>query len=175
MTADVVAESQGRSDAPPAKGPGKLALLLVATVALLVGGMVGGFVAGPLLADHVGGAGHVVDETESPAESHQSTPKPAAVYEIPNVVVNPYGTRGMRFLIVSLSLELDSPETAELLEDREAEVRDRLLRILGGKTVEELAAVDLRDGLREELIETVQQVLNGGKVLRMHLPQFVIQ
>jgi flagellar FliL protein len=72
-------------------------------------------------------------------------------------------------------VELDGPVSAAELERREAEARDLVLRVLGGKTVAELADIGARDSLKAELLETLAGVVRVGEIRRLYLPQFVIQ
>jgi flagellar protein FliL len=158
---------------------GTAGVTLAAIAALLLGGVLGLLVAGPKMTSLV--LGDPVADTPAGAPGGRTRAErsgksePTAIYSIDNLVVNPYGTRGTRFLMISLTMELDAVKTGEALKARDAEIRDRMLEILGGKTVEELVAVEARDELRRELQAATQALLREGQVLRIHLPQFVIQ
>jgi flagellar protein FliL len=172
---------------PTPAGPQPLVLWAVVLATLLVGGAVGLFAAGPAAARLLGVEAHGPAAGEAGAgvgsergrskrggperESGEALPS----YTIENLIVNPHGTRGTRFLMISLTLEADSPETAGALLARDAEVRDLLLRTLGSKAVEELAEVAAREALRAELLETTQALLRTGQIVRLHIPQYVIQ
>src|SRR5690606_19914782 len=100
---------------------------------------------------------------------------PAVVHTIDALVVNPADSDGLRFLMATMVVEVDGAGTAAQLQQRDAEVREAVLRTLGSKTVTELASIGNRDALKEELREALLSVVERGNVLRIHLPQFVIQ
>jgi flagellar FliL protein len=61
------------------------------------------------------------------------------------------------------------------MKAHDPEIRDVLLYVLGTKTVEELADVTRREGLKKELLAAVQKAFPDAGVLRVYFPQFVIQ
>ena len=95
--------------------------------------------------------------------------------EIRGMVVNPAGSEGRRYLTVNLGLEVDRASVVEELRQKDVVVRDALLKLLGDRTVEELADVTLRSELKEELRDTVNAVLREGQVGRMYFTQYVLQ
>ena len=62
-----------------------------------------------------------------------------------------------------------------LLKERDLELRDAILRVLGTKTVQELTDVTLRDSLKHELTAVLTKELPPKTVHQVYLPQFVIQ
>lgn len=95
--------------------------------------------------------------------------------EIRGMVVNPAGSEGRRYLTVNLGLEVNQAGVVEELAQKDVVVRDALLKLLGDRTVEELADVALRGDLKEELRDTVNAVLREGQVSRMYFTQYVLQ
>ena len=81
----------------------------------------------------------------------------------------------MRYLVITVSVEVSSQRVADELTVREAEVRDALVRLLGRKTVEELADVERRESLRDEIYGLVENMLSRGDVVHVYLPLYVIQ
>ena len=64
------------------------------------------------------------------------------------------------------------------MKARDAELRDAVLVALGAKTVEQLANMQARDGLKTELQNVALQLISKKskkKTLRVYFPQFVIQ
>ncbi|MFS8638892.1 MAG: flagellar basal body-associated FliL family protein [Gemmatimonadota bacterium] len=166
-----VTESHGGSvgGGANASSQGRLLPMFLLAVGLAAGGAVGWAVIGPGLASQRA-AGATVD-----AESRTSAPRERAFYTIENLVVNPAGTRGMRFLVVTIAVELASAAAADELTSRDAEVRDALVRLLGRMTVEELADVERREALRNEIHGAVADLLARDEVVRVYLPLYVIQ
>ena len=65
-------------------------------------------------------------------------PKESHVYLMKDIVINPAGTGGTRFLSVSFGFELESLELMRMFEGREPIIRDALITILSSKTVAQL-------------------------------------
>jgi flagellar protein FliL len=159
--------------APEKKSPMLIIVLLVCVVA---GGGAGAFVAAPMLfgSDTSAAAeGEVVEETPSGRASGREGPP--ILYSIDNLVLNPKGTNGTRFLMVSAAFELSDSRVADQIRSREPEIRDVLIRTFGQRTVEELADLDQREQIREDVRKVLDDRLQRGSIRRVYLPQFVIQ
>jgi flagellar basal body-associated protein FliL len=100
-------------------------------------------------------------------------------YEIEDLVLNPAGSQGARFLMAKVSLSLRDAEAVEKLKARDAEVRDLVLGVLGSRTAEELVAAQregtARDSLKEAVRGPVSRMLPRGVVLRVSFPRLVVQ
>jgi flagellar FliL protein len=157
----------------PAK-KGKLPLIIAVVVALLAGGGGGAFLGGKLLAADAAPAkaGEAAHESEESAEP--SGPLPPA-YTIDNLVLNPAGTQGTRFLMLTLSVSPRDEAATELLKERDPELRDAVLRLLETKTIPQLSDVSRRDSLKVQIQETLSKELPKGTIRKVYLPQFVIQ
>lgn len=97
------------------------------------------------------------------------------LYSVENLVLNPNNTNGTRFLMASAAFEVMDEALLNQMRIRDAEIRDALNRTLGEHTVEELADLSRRDALRDSLKSTMEGLFYNGAVLRVYLPQFVIQ
>jgi flagellar FliL protein len=154
----------------------RLVAILGLVTGLAVGGLAGAAWVGPKLVERLTAA--PVEEGEPKHRGRGKDEKGSGeppLHVLENLVVNPAESQGLRFLIATLAIEVDRPETAAALAARDAEVRDALVRVLGSKTVAELADVASRGALKDELAATVSSLLSSGKVLQIYLPQFVIQ
>jgi flagellar protein FliL len=98
------------------------------------------------------------------------------VYTIGDLVLNPAGSGGTRFLMMSVALDMKDSVAVEALKARDAEIKDAVLALVGGKTVEELAEVASREPLKVEIRETIGRITRKPKYIkRVSFPQFVIQ
>jgi flagellar FliL protein len=163
------AEEKGEAEAPPKKK--RLPLILAIVGAVVLGSAAGVFVAGPMLAGK--SAGEAAKEAEVEKAAEDATPKP--VYQIDNLVLNPAGTEGTRFLMATVAVQVPDEAAMALLKERDLELRDAVLRVLGTKSVEELADVSRRDSLKVELFGVLSKQLPAKTVREIYLPQFVIQ
>jgi flagellar FliL protein len=142
-----------------------LTVILPVGAGLLIGAASGGFVAGPAVARHLA-ARAAADEASGRATAH---------HVLDNLVLNPAGSGGTRYLLVTVVFDVRDQGIADDMIARDAEVRDATLRVLGAKTVEQLADLGARDGIKQELTATVGALFPRGAVRRVYFPQFVIQ
>lgn len=185
------------SDETTEGGPkkGKQTVLLVGAIAfgLAAGGGGGVFAAKALLGgttasaaapaageaapDSAGAeeAGHGKEAEAGHGDEKGSHSAPGAVHTVSDMVLNPAQSGGSRFLMVSVAIGVGDEATAKEMEGRDAELRDAILTVLGGKTVNELADIARRDSLKMELKQTVGALVPGGKVSDVFFPQYVIQ
>ena len=159
-----VSETEGT--AAPA-GKGKRGVLILAIAGIAAGTGAGLFGLGPVLAKRRSAA------TSAPKEIQ---PVVASVtHAVENLVLNPAGSSGTRFLMVTATFQLKDAGAEQLMKDHEAEVRDHILALLGKKTVEELTDITLREGIKSEVLGAVAPLFPKGSVVHVFFPQFVIQ
>jgi flagellar basal body-associated protein FliL len=113
---------------------------------VVIGGLL--FVIKPMMSDSGDEAGLrrttpkvVVRTRETAAETEEkrrTRRSDSMVYAIKDIVVNPAGTGGTRFLSVSFGFELGDAGLMAEFTEREALVRDALITILSSKTVAQL-------------------------------------
>jgi flagellar basal body-associated protein FliL len=97
------------------------------------------------------------------------------VYVVKDLVVNPAGTNGLRFLLATIGLEVTSEETVKELEKRDVQIHDSIIGILTSRTLPELDDPSLRDSLKIEIKEGINKDLTTGKVLNVYFSKFIIQ
>ncbi len=153
----------------------RIVLLALGVVGAAAGAWLGGPILTPLVAgvfagggghgEEAGGGGHGAGEASAPTEP---------LFELNDLVVNPAGSGGTRFLVAAISLDADA-EAQEALAARSAEARDLLLTVLGSHTVDQLSDVSYREDVRSQLRSTLNGMLGYEGVHRIFFPQFVIQ
>jgi len=94
---------------------------------------------------------------------------------VSDLVVNPAGTDGTRYLCTTVALETIEPEVSEEIKVREAQIRDVLIEILSRRSIGELADLGTRDVLRDEIRAGVNDLLTGGEVVGVYFSNFVLQ
>ncbi len=112
------------------------------------------------------GGGHGAEGDKSP------------LFRLDNVIVNPAGSQGQRFLMCSVAVQLEDESLADALRHREVEVRDLVITTLESHTLAELTRPGARDSLRARLAAVLQPLLGHDgedETLRVFLPQYVIQ
>jgi flagellar protein FliL len=169
----------GTERAPENESPRRGGLMVVLAVSLLAlggGAGAGTFFLGPRVASFLvpDPSAEAGDEAALNAGGGQSDTA-LNLLTVENLVVNPAGSGGSRFLLVSVALEMRSANQVTSVGARDVELRDALIRCLGSKSVDELADIGQRDALLEEILAALTQVVGQGVINKVFLPQYVIQ
>ncbi|MEP6619455.1 MAG: flagellar basal body-associated FliL family protein [bacterium] len=156
----------------------KLPLMIVILAGLLVGAGVGAFVAGPVIAKKLHPApadahGKAADAKDAKGKEGKETAKVLRVVD--NLVLNPAGTDGSRYLMLTAAFEVKDAAADELLKARDAEVRDVIIGRLALKSVEELTDMTKREALKAEVLAMLAPLFPPGTMKHVFFPQFVIQ
>ena len=111
-------------------------------------------------------------EDKAPAGQEEAM---GTIDQISDLVVNPAGTDGTRYLCTTVALETIDPRVSEEIKSREAQIRDVLIAILSRRTIGELADLGTRDSLRAEIRASINNLLTGGEVVGVYFSNFVLQ
>ncbi len=116
------------------------------------------------------------DGDAAAAEGDHGPAGPPPLYTISDLVLNPAGSGGTRFLMMSVAFDMKDSASVDMLKQHDAEIKDAVLALVGGKTVEQLAEVSAREPLKVEIRELVLRIVKKKKLIkRVSFPQFVIQ
>lgn len=96
-------------------------------------------------------------------------------FTVENLVLNPAETKGTRFLMATVVATVEGAHAADALQERDAEIRDGLMALLGSKTVDELTDIGGRSALKEEIQAELEELASPHVVRAVYLPTFVIQ
>jgi flagellar FliL protein len=157
------ATAEGSAEAP---AKAKRGVLIFAIAGLAAGVGAGLFGIGPILAKH---------RASAPAKHAEESPAATVVHPIENLVLNPAGSGGTRFLMVTATFELKDSGAEQFMKDHEAEVRDHILGLLGKKTIDDLTDITKREEIKKEVLDAVSPMFPKGGVVKVFFPQFVIQ
>jgi flagellar protein FliL len=153
---------------PAVKSKKKLIIMIVAAVLLLS-------VAG-------GGAAFFLSKknASSKVSEHKAEPAKAPVFlPLEAFVVNLQSETGDKYLQVSMTLQVEDEEQANLLKSNMPQVRSRLLMLLSSKETTEILSSDGKEKLIDEIIEQVKLpfVPKGSpqKVSGVFFTSFVVQ
>ncbi len=95
--------------------------------------------------------------------------------QLANIIVNPMGSQGTRFLMTSVAISTVNEEAQKLLTDHEVELRDKITSILETQTMAQLTAPGARDTLKARIAIAAGSIVGPKVPLKVFLPQFVIQ
>ncbi|MGQ0646110.1 MAG: flagellar basal body-associated FliL family protein [Gemmatimonadaceae bacterium] len=188
------AESEDAAPPPPRKAPRGVVLIGALVGGLVAGAAAGLFAVGPMVAKRSGyavsdsvlaavAADSAASDGEHAAEGEHAGKEgeagPSNLHLIDNLVLNPAGSGGTRFLMVAAAVEFKDAQLVEQFKARDAEVRDLVLRVMGARSVEQLADMTTREALRREIADSlvmmVPKAARKQAIRRVFFPQFVIQ
>ncbi|UCC45642.1 MAG: flagellar basal body-associated FliL family protein [Candidatus Zixiibacteriota bacterium] len=167
------------ASAPKKKG-GMLVFAGIGVVAIVVGIALALFVIKPMMSDS-GGSGDGSANVESKSDGHGKKSKAkghgseALIHEISNIVVNPAGTGGSRFLSASFGFELESAQLLQEFQQKEPVIRDALITILSSKTVAQLTDPKQKEIVRYQIRKRVSQIMNTESLAGVYYTDFVLQ
>ncbi len=137
-------------------------------------------------AEHVSGdGGEHGEEAEADAESEGEESEggehgggkgaESNVAMLDEIIVNPAGTGGRRFLSTIVGFSLKNPKSAASLEAQMPMVRDAAITLLSSKSLDQLASIAYRDTLRAELVATVNGLVKEKPVTGVVFSTYVLQ
>lgn len=156
---------------PPEKKKSKLKWIIMLLLVLLLGGGLGG-------AYFMGFFDSMLnkEETEDGAGKTDSTPvKVAPRVSLQPFLVNISDPLARRYAQIDIELELISPEVSKEIEAQNARIRDALILLISSKTYSDLSTQDGKHILRNEILDRINQILYGPKVVRVYFTNFIIQ
>ena len=122
-----------------------------------------------------GAEGEEGEHAEGAKKGEHGPAVPPPAYTIADLVLNPAGSGGTRFLMLSVAFDMKDSASVEAIKLRDAEIKDAVLALVGAKTVEQLADVASREPLKVEIKDLVVKIMKRKVIKRVSFPQFVIQ
>jgi len=97
------------------------------------------------------------------------------IYMISEIIVNPAGTGGTRYLSASVGFELGNSKAGARFAEREAVIRDALITILSSQSIAELTDFRQRELLRKLIKQRAEKLLKTGDIAAVYFTEFVLQ
>lgn len=170
--------------AATAPKPAKPVMMIGVIALALAAGAGGGFVLAPRLlpaaartAADSAAAAEVEDGDEKEGGAHGQEGKQGGgrIFRLDNLIVNPAGSEGSRFLMASVAFEVETDKAEAVLKERDVQVRDLVMAKLESLTMQMLTQPFARDSIKRQLGQVVGTVVGPKTHLTVYLPQFVIQ
>lgn len=151
-----------------AKGGGKKKLFLflilgVVIIAVAAGGM---FIL-------LGKKGEEGKDTKTNKKAHN--PKNALFIDFDPIIVNLLDPTGKRYLQVKLSLEVADKKIEEEVKKREPVIKDVILQVLSGKTVEEVVVPEAKEKIKQELLKRINETLGEELITNIYITQYIVE
>jgi len=119
--------------------------------------------------DHQEAGAHAEEEAEP--DSEQVGP----VLDLEPFVLNLADRDQLRYLKVSIKLQLDRPEEQTDYKDKLPAIRDALLVLLTSKESRGLRTVDGKMLVRDEIGGRINAIMKKGKIRQVFFTEFIIQ
>ncbi|SFV75777.1 Flagellar biosynthesis protein FliL [hydrothermal vent metagenome] len=97
------------------------------------------------------------------------------LYPLDTFTVNLKSDAGRRYLKVTIALELSGQELSAELDAKTPVLRDRIIRILTSKTLEEVTSKKGKQKLSDQIMEALNAMLTDGEIKGIYFTEFVIQ
>ena len=144
-----------------------IAILLVLTL-----GLAGGFFMMWSKLSSINTQANAVTNTDN--DPNQAS-APGPLFPLETFIVNLADEERNRYLRVTMDLELVGPTDAEKLNERLSQIRDRILMILPSKRFDEIASMDGKTALRDEIIGKLNSLFPQKVVTNIFFTEFVVQ
>ena len=97
------------------------------------------------------------------------------LYPLDTFTVNLKSDAGRRYLKVTMSLELEGEELSLELDAKSPVLRDRIIRILTSKTLEEISSKKGKQKVSTQVMDTLNAMISDGQIRGIYFTEFVIQ
>lgn len=168
-----------KKDAAPVEGEqkksGKMKWVILAVVLLL---LVGGGAAAYWFLMGPGAAPDDATHEQAEAGVGPSTPKAEFIPEIVTLetfIVNLADPLGRRFLRMTLDVEVVNRDAVAAVQGSTSRIRDAIILLLAGKSFADLASMEGKITLKNEIVERLNQIVGGGRVSNVYFTEFVVQ
>ena len=162
--------------------PIKLILIVVGVLALAGGGYFAytKFFQEPAIEESAeeenkGGEGEEGGEGADGEKKDELPPDVGVMFTMDPFVVNLAGSKGKRFLKVTTTLELSSPEVNPEFEENLQKITDSILVLLSSKSFEDVYSVQGKFKLKDEITTRVNRFLVVGHVKDAYFTEFIVQ
>jgi flagellar FliL protein len=116
-------------------------------------------------------------EKESDAKAVEQADKDDMVGKLvpmETFLVNLAGTRGNKLVKINMELEVDNPKVEDEIDHRKPQIRDIIIILLSSKTYDQVTTRQGKEGLRDEVKDTVNSFLVKGKIKKVYFTDFIV-
>ena len=116
-----------------------------------------------------------VKSTPSVLENSRRLSEIGILYPLDTFTVNLKSDSGRRYLKATISLELSGEELSLELDAKAPVIRDRVIRILTSKTLEEISSKKGKQKVSDQIMATLNSIITDGSIQGIYFTEFVIQ
>lgn len=120
--------------------------------------------------DQIDENGEVISEEEN---EHDST-EGQKIYNIEDLIINPAGTNGQRLLLLSIGFGVGDDEKINILKENDVVIKDLIINAVSQKSLGMLSTIELKDSLKVELAEKINEAYPKVKVKNVYFSKYLI-
>ncbi|MDQ7044376.1 MAG: flagellar basal body-associated protein FliL [Sulfurimonas sp.] len=180
-------ENKEETEAPTEKKSSNMLLIIIIVVLILL------ILVGAVVALLMGGDEEDATQNETVEKVQKKSSKPrrsssasmmedtrqlseiGILYPLDTFTVNLKSDAGRRYLKATISLELEGEELSMELDAKTPVLRDRIIRILSSKTLEEISSKKGKSKISMQVMDTLNSMISDGEVRGIYFTEFVIQ
>ena len=167
-------EVKETTEGEASKSKGKRGLIKWGLIGIIVIVVAGGGLFGWKVFSKKGGAesGH---RPEPDAKEEEHGVAVGQMIPLESFIVNLADSSEIKYLKVTVNLELTSEKTSEEVQARMPQIRDGLLMLLTSKTSSDVKEIGGKLKLQDEMVTRVNNYLKEGKIKAVYFTEFVMQ
>ena len=146
--------------------------IVIAAMLVITIGLAGGFFMMWNKLSEINTAKNAESNTE--VEQNQAA-QLGPLFSLDTFIVNLADEERNRYLRITMDLELRAPDNTDMLNERLPQIRDRILMILPTKRFEDIASVEGKIALRDEIIGKLNSLFPAEVVSNIFFTEFVVQ
>ena len=150
----------------------KLIFLLVAVLLVLTIGLAAGFM---MMWNKLAVLNSQGNLTANQGTQQAQAAAPGPLFSLETFIVNLADEERNRYLRVTMDLEMAESSDANKINERLSQVRDSILMILPSKHFSEIASMEGKIALRDEIIARLNGLFNRQVVTNIYFTEFVVQ
>lgn len=166
-----VKETEG--DAP--KGKGKRGLIKWGIIGIIVIVIAGGGLFGWKVLSKKGGEENGQHPEPSAGKEEKHSEAAGQMIPLESFIVNLADSADVKYLKVTVNLEVNTGGPVEEVQARMPQIRDGLLMLLTSKTSSDVKEIGGKLKLQDEMVARVNNYLKEGKIKAVYFTEFVMQ
>jgi len=182
-----MAEEESTEEQQPKEKKSNMLMIIIIVVLILIiliGATVGILLMGGDDEEEVSSAPQTQEKTVSKSKRSSSSSNYddsrqlsdiGILYPLDTFTVNLKSDAGRRYLKVTMSLELEGEELSLELDAKSPVLRDRIIRILTSKTLEEISSKKGKQKVSTQVMDTLNAMIADGTIRGIYFTEFVIQ
>jgi flagellar FliL protein len=115
------------------------------------------------------------EEEHGDGHGEEAVPDAPVIVMLDEIVINPAGTEGRRYLAIRIGLQTQSDSADTEIGARAVLIRDAVISLLSSKSMAQLSSLTFRDSLRTEILITVNEQLLNTAVESVVFADYVLQ